>query len=51
MIPVIENALSSLQTLLAKKISPRRGPAKEIDPDRSINEYPETGPFSSILDP
>jgi hypothetical protein len=43
--------LSSLQTLLEKKIFPRRSPVKKIDPDRSINEYPLTGPFSSPSDP
>ena len=41
-----ENVLSSLQTLLEKKIFPRRVLVKEIDPDRSINEYAQTEPFS-----
>ena len=46
-----ENGISTLKTLLEKKIFPRRSPPKEIDPDRSINEYPQIGPFSSLSNP
>lgn len=49
--PGNDDRLSSLQAFLEKKILTRGGPAKEIDPDGRVNEYPQTESFSSLSNP